>query len=97
MGALTDYVDKFGLESEVAFTLGAISRRNVAARWTLKMGYKETGSFTLGAIWHDVAGCHNDASPEMSPAPILSRRSATSAQILQAGHWYRQENSQQQL
>ena len=34
-----------------------------------------------GAIWRDVTGRHNDAPPEMFPAHILSRRSATSPQI----------------
>ena len=55
------------------------TRRDGRWKWVTK---KSTGSFTLGAIWRDVAGRHNDAPPEMSPAPILSRRSATSPQIL---------------
>ena len=38
-------------------------------KWVTKTS---TGSFTLGAIWRDVVGCHNDTPPEMSPAPILS-------------------------
>ena len=65
---------------KVAFTLGAISRRDVAARWTLKMGYKDINRVVYTR--RDVAGRHNDATPEMPPAPILSRRSATSPQIL---------------
>ena len=67
--------------TQVAFNpLGAISRRDVAARWTLKMGYKEMNRVVYTG--HDVAGRHNGAPPEMSPAPILSRRSTTSPQIL---------------
>ena len=31
---------------------------------------KSTGSFTLGMIWCDIAGGHNDMPPEMAAAPI---------------------------
>ena len=66
--------------TKVAFTLGAISRRNVAAQWRLKMGYKEINRVVYTK--RDVEGRHDDAPPEMSPAPILLRCSGTSPQIL---------------
>ena len=69
--------------SPLAFTLCAISRRDVAARWTLKMGQKEINRVVYTRRY--MARCRgrrNDALPEMSPAPILSRRSAASPQIL---------------
>ena len=36
----------------------------------------------VAAIWRDATGRHNDAPPEMTPAPIFSRQLATSPQIL---------------
>ena len=54
--------------------------RNIAARLTLKMGYKEINRVVYTR--RDAAGRHKDAPPEMTPAPILSRQLATSPQIL---------------
>ena len=34
----------------------------------------ETNRFIYTAIWHDIAGRHNDTPPEMGPAPILSHQ-----------------------
>ena len=49
-----------------ALTLGTITTGNGLQR--------NQYMFTLGTIWHDIAGHHNDAPPamRMAPAPILS-------------------------
>ena len=55
-------------------TLGAMSRRNW--RWNWVITRKSTGPFTLGAMWRDITGPHNDAPPKMVPASIYRASSA---------------------
>ena len=70
--------------SKGTFTVGAISWRHWRWKWVTKIW---TGLFTLGTIWRDVTGRHDDVLPEMAPAPILSRQFAISLQILQLNHY----------
>ena len=70
--------------SSVNRTLSSVyTMRDIAARCRGAMD-AANGLRNQQAVYtrRDVAGRHNDAPPEMSPAPILSRRSATSPQII---------------
>ena len=49
-------------------------QHDIAAILKLKMDCIETNRFIYTAIWHDIAGRHNDTPPEMGPAPILSHQ-----------------------
>ena len=50
------------------------TRRDITALFTLRMGCIEISSVTYvrETIWRDSVRHHNDALPEMAPAPILS-------------------------
>ena len=51
-----------------------ILQHDIAAILKLQMDCIETNRFIYTAIWHDIAGRHNDTPPEMGPAPILSHQ-----------------------